>query len=90
MDEFYANLWHKRLPRLEALRQAQLTVLRQPERVEQRARELAAELKKQGVSAEVLAARGIGDEVVAVRPAPGRRSPVAWWAAFVLSGETGR
>jgi tetratricopeptide (TPR) repeat protein/CHAT domain-containing protein len=30
MALFYDNLWHKRLGRLEALRQAQLTVLREP------------------------------------------------------------
>jgi len=27
MTRFYENLWHKRLPRLEALRQAQLSIL---------------------------------------------------------------
>jgi CHAT domain-containing protein len=30
MEDFYHNLWHKRLTRLEALRQAQLAVLRDP------------------------------------------------------------
>jgi hypothetical protein len=34
MEEFYTNLWQKKLPKLEALRQAQLTVLWHRERVE--------------------------------------------------------
>ena len=38
MDEFYQNLWQKKLPKLEALRQAQLTVLKQPELVRRPAR----------------------------------------------------
>jgi CHAT domain-containing protein len=83
MEEFYANLWEKKLPKLEALRQAQLTVLRHPEKVEQRAKELRA-----------LLGRGPGKEAGELpddgRPAPGqaRRSPPAWWAAFILSGDT--
>jgi CHAT domain-containing protein len=40
MEEFYTNLWQKRLTRLAALRQAQLTVLRDPGRVEARAEQL--------------------------------------------------
>jgi CHAT domain-containing protein/tetratricopeptide (TPR) repeat protein len=36
MEEFYANLWRKKLSRVESLRQAQLTVLRHPERVNSR------------------------------------------------------
>src|SRR5262245_39086304 len=40
MEEFYTNLWHKKLSRLEALRQAQLTVLRNPALVQQRQKEL--------------------------------------------------
>jgi tetratricopeptide (TPR) repeat protein/CHAT domain-containing protein len=79
MEEFYANLCGKQLPKLEALRQAQLTVLRHPERVQQRAEQLTAQ-------------RGIRHEAVQVnssQAASPRRSPVSWWAAFVLSGETG-
>ena len=30
MEQFYTNLWSKKLPKLEALRQAQLTVLNNP------------------------------------------------------------
>src|SRR5262249_9319087 len=35
MEEFYKNLWEKKLSKREALRQAQLAVLRSPERVAQ-------------------------------------------------------
>jgi CHAT domain-containing protein len=87
VEEFYANLWQKKLNRAEALRQAQLTVLRHPERVLAR----RAELVKRGVSEEALAARGLGKAVDV--PDGGkveegqRRSPPAWWAAFLLSGD---
>jgi tetratricopeptide (TPR) repeat protein len=77
MEEFYTNLWRRQLPRLEALRQAQLTVLRNPGRVRERAREL----------------RGIGNEAAALpgggRIESGGRSRPASWAAFVLSGDPG-
>jgi CHAT domain-containing protein/tetratricopeptide (TPR) repeat protein len=81
MEEFYSNLWHKKLSRLEALRQAQLTVLRNPGRVLQRQREL----RKLGV-------RGPEDEPAPLPPggAPAAaRSHPALWAAFILSGDTG-
>jgi CHAT domain-containing protein/tetratricopeptide (TPR) repeat protein len=95
MEEFYANLWAKKLPKLEALRQAQLTVLRHPERVEKRSEELRGELKRRGVSADVLAKRGFdwnesnlpaaaGTEV---KESTNRRSHPALWAAFVMSGD---
>jgi CHAT domain-containing protein len=82
MEEFYTNLWQKKLSKLEALRQAQLTVLHHPEKVEQRARELKAFL-----------GRGPGQEAGElpdggrVEPGKPRRSPPAWWAAFILSGD---
>src|SRR5262249_6227819 len=80
MEEFYTNLWHKKLSRLEALRQAQLTVLRDPARVQQRQRELA----KLGV-------RGPEDEPAPLPQGgtPAARSHPALWAAFILSGDTG-
>jgi hypothetical protein len=60
-----------KLPRLQALRQAQLTVLGDPERVEARRRELRAELAMRGIAAEVafcvsrcsVKRRGESDEV---------------------------
>jgi tetratricopeptide (TPR) repeat protein/CHAT domain-containing protein len=80
MESFYLNLWQKKLSRVEALRQAQLTVLREPRRVEQRRKLLAAELAKRGI------------KLGSTRPLPdgGRiqgRSHPALWAAFVLSGD---
>jgi CHAT domain-containing protein len=90
MEEFYSNLWQKKLPRLQALRQAQLTVLGDPERVEARRRELRDELAKRGIAAEVLERRGLAPRAVKVEAdAPGgrTRSHPAWWAAFLLSGD---
>ena len=75
MEEFYRNLWEKKLSKREALRQAQLTVYRNPEMVLRRAKEMGV--------------RGIEEEaqpLPAAGPAPARRSPPAWWAAFLLSG----
>ncbi len=82
MEEFYTNLWSKKLPKLEALRQAQLTVLNDPGLVNRRRAELA---KPRGI-----------DEKPEKLPAGGRtappanhatRSDPALWAAFVLSGD---
>jgi CHAT domain-containing protein len=92
MEEFYANWWQKQLGKQEALRQAQLTVLRQPERVVQRAKELRQALTKRGVTEAELSARGLGKEAGVlpgggvVEPGKGQ-SPLAWWAGFVLSGD---
>jgi CHAT domain-containing protein len=76
MEEFYRRLWGQKDAPLEALRQAQLFVLRNPDKV--------------WSQAKVLASRGIGDVAVVRRARPaGGRSPVAWWAAWVLSGTPG-
>jgi CHAT domain-containing protein len=84
MEEFYRRLWSKeKLSRLEALRQAQLFVLGHPEVVRARAKELR---KRVGAG---VALRGEEKEALVVvrgRPTSGKRSPPAWWAAFVLSG----
>lgn len=88
MEEFYANLWQKKLPRAEALRQAQLTLLRNPERILQRARELQPRADSSGAGS-LLVPRGIRPEAVepAASQATVRQSPPAWWAAFILSGD---
>jgi CHAT domain-containing protein len=92
MEEFYARLWgKKRVTRLEALRSAQLVVLKNPGKVRARARELEVELRKRGVPEELWR----GPKGRLPRPLPGdgkvekppKRSPVAWWAGFVLSGD---
>jgi CHAT domain-containing protein len=92
MEQFYRNLWGEKPPsRLEALRQAQLFVLKHPEVVRQRARELREAIAKAGRgTAEEL--RGKGKEVELAgdkEKREGERSHPAWWAAFVLSGDTG-
>ncbi len=79
MEEFYARLWGKeKLAPLEALRQAQLAVLRRPELVAARQKVLAGTpgLRGAGKASEV---------IVAGRRE--RRSPPAWWGAWQLSGD---
>jgi CHAT domain-containing protein len=93
MEQFYTNLWQKKLSALQALRQAQLFVLKHPDSVAKRAGELRELLVKRGISEEVLALRGIGKKA-GMLPVSGTakqtRSPVAWWAPWVLSGVPGR
>jgi CHAT domain-containing protein len=84
MEEFYKNLWQKRLPKLEALRQAQLTVLKQPGFVRQRRQELKAEFAKLGLKRDLeLDASDTPAKPVTEVP----RSHPSLWAAFVLSGD---
>jgi CHAT domain-containing protein/tetratricopeptide (TPR) repeat protein len=81
MEQFYTNLWVKKVPKLEALRQAQITVLRNPGLVRARQTELA----KRGIGekAEKLPE---GGKVSAPR-ADGARSDPSLSAAFVMSGD---
>jgi CHAT domain-containing protein len=90
MEQMYQQLWAaKQLTVLEALRQAQLYVLHHPQAVLARAKQLRAELVKDGVKEEELALRGLGQKALQL-PAGGKsegaRSPVAWWAPWVLTG----
>jgi CHAT domain-containing protein/Tfp pilus assembly protein PilF len=92
MDQFYTNLWDKKMGKLEALRQAQLYVLKNPDAVQKRGEELLAAARKRGVPEELL--RGPKGKLAVDLPDDGkrdpekpRRSPEAWWAAFVLSGD---
>jgi CHAT domain-containing protein/tetratricopeptide (TPR) repeat protein len=75
MDEFYRNLWEKQLPKADALREAQLTVLRRPQLVDQRARELRG--------LDTAAAKDLPEVV----DSPGGRTNPAYWAAFTLTGD---
>lgn len=77
MEEFYQNLWARGLPKVEALRQAQLTVLTLPERVSERSQQLA--LRGIQVGSPVLLERQQTDA---------NRSHPALWAAFVLNGDS--
>jgi CHAT domain-containing protein/Tfp pilus assembly protein PilF len=69
---FYHELWGRKKPPVEALRRAQLTVYRHPERVADLARERGPNLTK-------------AVQLAAPAP-PGQRAAVSRWAAFVLSG----
>jgi CHAT domain-containing protein/tetratricopeptide (TPR) repeat protein len=81
MEQFYTNLWVKRLPRLEALRAAQLAVLNDPGLVKARRTELA----KRGIDEKPEKLPAIGP---ALAPSASEaRSDPALWAAFVLSGD---
>jgi CHAT domain-containing protein len=91
MEQFYRNLWEGKAPgKLEALRRAQLAVLRDPARVEKRRQELRDALASRRVAEAVLETRGLGPKAgkpeVDAEGGSGRSHP-AWWAAFVLSGD---
>ena len=75
MERFYLHLWEKKSSRIEALRQAQLDVMRHPGWVEERAGKMRGP-------------RGVGKagEVVVAGKSV-RLSPPAWWAAWQLSGD---
>ena len=97
MEQFYANLWSKKLPKLEALRQAQLTVLNKPDLVKARREDLAmkGEVDKKGRT-ELAEPREVDDKevklpeggTIARAKVPSPRSNPALWAAFVLSGDS--
>jgi CHAT domain-containing protein/Tfp pilus assembly protein PilF len=74
MALFYHHLWQEKRPPLEALRQAQLTLYRHPERIGQLARARGPDFEK---AARLPAASGA---------ASARRAPARLWAGFVLSG----
>ena len=82
MEQFYTNLWSKKMPRLEALRQAQLTVLNNPALVTARRAELA---KQRGIDDKPEKLPD-GGRIAPPGDRPSRSNP-AHWAAFVLSGD---
>jgi CHAT domain-containing protein len=74
MERFYTNLWVEKLPRLEALRQAQLAVLNDPGLVTRhRAKMVNREIEETPVKLPPVRSDG--------------RSDPSLWAAFVLSGD---
>jgi CHAT domain-containing protein/tetratricopeptide (TPR) repeat protein len=75
MAEFYRNLWQRGLGNLQALRQAQLTMLRSVDKQQTRLRGAGPE-------------RPIGPEEEG-RPSPDKGVPPFFWAAWVLSGDLG-
>jgi CHAT domain-containing protein/Tfp pilus assembly protein PilF len=94
MEEFYKNLWQKKMTKLEALRQAQLTVLKGPALVDARRGQLLAEMRKRDPKRKGGALRGPA-KVARLLPEGGKAEPgqksgrtsPAYWAAFVLSGD---
>jgi CHAT domain-containing protein/tetratricopeptide (TPR) repeat protein len=78
MAGFYKNLWEKKLPKLEALRQAQLALLREYQPRGKPAR--GGLVKKADRPVEQLPERH-------TRARDGTRLPPFYWAAFVLSGD---
>jgi CHAT domain-containing protein len=90
MEEFYKNLWDRKLPKLKALQQAQLTVLRNPALIEKRHAALRAELAKRDPGATV-GLRGPAKVQIVVsdggKPTEVHRSSPVYWAGFVLSGD---
>jgi CHAT domain-containing protein len=78
MENFYRNLWSRHMTKVEALRQAQIAILREPAALETRRKELTKELT--GIRS---AGRGFEHgKAVGVD-----QSPPVFWAAFVLSGD---
>jgi CHAT domain-containing protein len=78
MAVFYHQLWAEKKPPLEALRLAQLTLYRHPERIADLAGERGAPRLKEAVQ--------LPAEAPAAPARPGGRTPAKLWAAFVLSG----
>lgn len=79
MAKFYHGLWVEKLPPIEALRQAQLLLMRRPDLID----ELSGERGRPAVEQAVLIEPGAASET----PQELReRLPPKYWAAFVLSG----
>jgi CHAT domain-containing protein len=78
MENFYRNLWSRHMTKVEALRQAQIAVLRQPASVLARRKELTKE--STGIRS---ASRGLEHG----KAGTAEQSPPVFWAAFVLSGD---
>jgi CHAT domain-containing protein/tetratricopeptide (TPR) repeat protein len=79
MREFYQNLWEKKLPRLEALRRAQLAMLLHFD-------PKAGQLRAPGAAVPVDPAE-LARAREAMREAGRRPLPPLYWAAFTLSGD---
>jgi len=85
MSEFYTNLWTKKQPRLEALRQAQLALLKdyRPSSTQSR----GGKKMKIAPSTKDSPARKPGAEGGATDPNASQALAPFYWAAFVLSGD---
>jgi CHAT domain-containing protein/tetratricopeptide (TPR) repeat protein len=72
MTKFYENLWDKKMPKLEALRQAQIWMLREVPKDKKLRQEVQ---------------RGLGDTKAAPEAIGDGPLPPYYWAGFVLSGD---
>jgi CHAT domain-containing protein len=81
VEQFHTNLWVRKLPKLEALRQAQLAILNNGGLVQQ----CRADLAGRGLGPDAKKLPKLGQ--VELPPGPGSRSHPALWAVFVLSGD---
>jgi CHAT domain-containing protein len=96
MEEFYKNCWRKKMTRLEALRQAQFTILNNPALMDDRRAFLLAEMRKRDPKRKEIVLRGPA-KVARLLPGGGKAGPrdrkprtsPTFWAAFVLSGDGG-
>jgi CHAT domain-containing protein/Tfp pilus assembly protein PilF len=78
MALFYRNLWHKGQPPIEALRNAQLMLMRNPQDIPALAKERGPNFDKTVKRVETTAESRA--------PKPKGVAPVKQWAAFILSG----
>lgn len=74
MKRFYHNLWKEKLPRIDALREAQLWMLREPQ----------PGMLRNGPSRDMRLRPNI---VTAPKPETTNRSAPFYWAPFILSGD---
>ena len=79
MSEFYRNLWEKNLPRIEALRQAQLAMLNHYD-------PKSKSLRGAGGTVAVDSEKLTGSQKEG-KESSAQRTPPVYWAAFVLSGD---
>jgi CHAT domain-containing protein len=87
MEEFYTNLWQKSLPRAEALCLAQRAIVRDPDRLTNRRKELTAELTRRGRGPiSSIPQPLVGEDTGPANP-PRKLVHPGYWAAFVLSGD---
>ena len=84
METFYANLWQKKLPRAEALRQARLSLIRDPKQIADRARSLTVELARRGRGPKSPTPRPF---VAGITTKPNAKAHPGLWAGFVISGD---